>query len=230
MLVQLRQPVKVNVAGVTKTIEYIDAFNQSLSQDLLKASVGDKLKFLEKLDKLGLAGKLNDQAKLDSERAEVEDLRRHLVKQQHLQKLISEGERGLAGHWRLQTYITARALGEFADSCICGSHSTNLLERIDVLRQTYTQSVEADAQRDEMLEMLREDLRHPEGDDQSEEEDDDDDDYEEGGVEYDPDDYDEEGIPGTGDPNDAALDIANGELTPEDLIPPTCSVDGEDQS
>ena len=178
---------------------------------------------------MGLTGRLRDQAKLDAERAEVEELRRHLVQQQHLQKLISEGERGLAGHWHLQTYITARTLGELADSCLCGSHSADLLERIDVLRQAYTQSVEADAQRDEMLEMLRDDLRHDPSDDDIDEGTDDDD-YEEGGVEYEPDDYDEEGIPGTGDPDDPALEIANGELTPEDLIPPAGFDNGEDQS
>ncbi len=133
MLNQIRQPVKITAAGKVKTVEFLDAFLQSLSQDLLKAKVSDKLKYLEKLDRLGLTSRLADQAKLDEERAEFEADRREFEQRQRDWRHVNDGKRAIADQQQLQWYAAARILIDVRQACECGACSGSLAQDIEAI-------------------------------------------------------------------------------------------------
>lgn len=245
LLSELRQPVTLSKEGrKSRKVEFFQALLHSISRDLPKASLSDKFKFLRELHRLGLTGLLEEQAKLDAERAELEAERREVAKSRHLDRMLAESSRAQEQRWRGNWYATATVLSEVREHVEWGEGCERLAEQIEVICRAFERDREMDARFDRFMEDLRisglpddpedEDC---DGDDDRDEDDCDDnprdvadghDASTDGAVEYDPSDYDESALPNTGDPDDPALDLANGQVGPEDLIPPAGDDDGED--
>ena len=170
MLAQLRKPIRISVGGEPKTVEYIDGFVQSLWQDLLKAKVGDKLKFLEKLDKLGLTAHLADQAKLDADRDELDTDLREFEQMQRDWRLINDGQRFIADEQKLLWYAAARIVNALGQTCNCGAITDSLAEQIETVCLAFERDQELDRSSDEMILHLRASMMETfEDDDETEE-------------------------------------------------------------
>ena len=155
MLAQMRQPVKITIGGIVKTVEYIEALLQSLSKDLLSAKVADKLRYLEKLDKLGLTSRLADQAKLDDERAELEQDRREFAQLERDWQHVREGQNSIASQQKLQWYAAARILTKVRQACECSAFSGKFAQDTETLCHTFVQDEANDCLSEEMLIYLR---------------------------------------------------------------------------
>lgn len=129
---------------------------QTVSQEALKASLPDKLRFLEKLDKLGISSVQASQERLDEERQEFEEERRHFHEFQRIQHILIEGHQNAAAEAKAKWYGAAQVLRQLEASCSCGA--CNTIEQSDIawLLKELEGDEEADRNRQELLKLLRE--------------------------------------------------------------------------
>lgn len=168
-LVQLiRQPIKAVKDGKPTTIPFLEAFLHSLSQQLLKGTVPDKLKFIEKLDKLGILSLLTEQARLDDERAELQIERSDQDRRDYQQRLLlecaKEQEADLHAKWAAAAGILAAVL----ESCKCGACAGELSEEIDAILAIYGADVEAAVESERFGLWIREQAMHSTDEDDEE--------------------------------------------------------------
>lgn len=228
LLSELRRPVTLSRGGKTRKVEFLQALLYSISRDLLNASLSDRMRFVKDLDKLQLTGLLADQAKLDEERAEVQGEHRELAQARHRVSVLADGMRYTEQLWRKKWYTSGKLLTKVRDLVEWGSGTERLAEDIEIVCRAFESDVEGKA----YFERVMADL--PTSDELDEVENDDRDDADphdettDGAIEYVPSEYDENALPATHDPNDPALDLANGHIGAEDLNPPADDEEGED--
>lgn len=256
LLSELRQPVTLSKGGKFRKVEYLQALYHSISRDLLKASLSDRMKFVRDLDKLKLTGLLADQAKLDEERAEVEAEHRELARARHRDSVLADGIRYTEQLWREKWYAAAKLLALVRDNCEWGAGNEGLADDVEIICKAFERDVEGDIRSEQSDAFFKQILAHyrspGELDDLEDDDSDDDDEWEDGdcdegnyprgrgrdemdrhdpttdgAIDYDPAEFDESTMPVLGDVNDPALDIATGQFGAEDHAPPTSSNEGE---
>jgi hypothetical protein len=120
---------------------------------------------------------------------------------------VREQERAEAEQQKLQWYAVVRILAQVETHCECGAIHGDLGQDVAALTRTFARDKERDAAIEELLPLLRQAATENFEIDEDEE-----------GVEFDPEDLEDEVL----DPDfadDPSLDIANGELTQNDLNP-----------
>jgi hypothetical protein len=248
MLEALTQTITITKAdGTNRTIEVHEAFTKSIVHDSLKAPLLQKLKALAAMHKFGIAEVLSARAKIDADRAELEAERREFEKSQDFARKLAELSRDYHAQLKAEWYAAASVVSEVCDHVEWGEGTERLKERANIIARAFERDRESDAQIDEIMKEMRARFQSDDGDDEAweEDEDSDEDDLDDrdldryrdgaavhdastdGGVEYVAGEYDESALPDTGDPDDPALDLANGQIGPEDLVPPTGEDDGE---
>ncbi len=231
----MRQPVTISKGGKSQKVEFLEALLYTVSRDLPKASLSERLRFLRDLDKLGLTGILADQAKLDQERAEVEADRRYVERSRYQDKLLREASCGNEAVLQAKWYAVVSVLSEIRDLIEWGEGTERLADKVEVICRAFEHERELDAQVDKLIEHLRDFGSTDEDEDGEDADHDDDDRYgdnfhdpsTDGAVDCEPGAFDETSVSATHDPNDPALDLNNTHIFTE-LNPPAGDVEGED--
>lgn len=248
MFEALMRPTTVTIGGVQKTMPAHEVLTTSIVHDLLKAPVRTRLNSLAQIQKIGCAKMLSAMAKLDADRAEFEAERREFAKQQQFARQVAALSRDRHARLKADWYAAAAVICEIREHIEWGDGTERLADRVEIICRAFEVDRQLDAQMDDIFKELRArgepDEREDEeweGDDDRDDDDRDDDDPNhderadierhdpstDGAVEYDPAEFDESSIPDARDPNDPALDLANGQLGAEGFNPPVDDDQGE---